>query len=73
VVFRVINSWLRRLTLIDRIRSCASRLAFKVSLVRAWGAIAGTVKLLLPPRQSRGSPWLLENLTFNLGVDGLSV
>jgi hypothetical protein len=54
VVFRVINSWLRRLPVIDRIRSCASRLAFKVSFVRAWGAIAGTVKLLLPPRQSRG-------------------
>jgi hypothetical protein len=39
---------------IDRIRSSPSRLAFKVSSARAWGAIAGIVKLLLPPRQSRG-------------------
>jgi hypothetical protein len=36
-------------------RSCAWRLAFEVSSVGAWGAIAGTVKLLLPPRQSRGN------------------
>src|SRR5258707_1021617 len=36
-------------------RSCAWRLAFEVSSVGAWGAIAGTVKLFLPPRQSRGN------------------
>jgi hypothetical protein len=37
-------------------RSCAWRLAFEVSSAGAWGAIAGTVKLFLPPRQSRGLP-----------------
>jgi len=33
---------------------CAWRLTFEVSSVEAWGVTAGTVKLLLPPRQSRG-------------------
>jgi len=33
-----------------------SGLRFRVSLLGAWGATAGIVKLLLPPRQSRGSP-----------------
>jgi len=35
-------------------RSRAWRLTFGASSVDAWGAIAGIVKLLLPPRQSRG-------------------
>ena len=54
VALCVINCWLRRLTVIDRIRSRPSRLAFKVSSVGAWGAIAGTVKLLLPPQAEPG-------------------
>jgi hypothetical protein len=51
------------LEVIDRIRSCASRLAFKVSSVGAWGAIAGIVKLLLPPRQSRGISLVIRMAT----------
>ena len=35
--------------------SCAWRLTFRVSSVDAWGTTAGIVKLLLPPRQSRGN------------------
>jgi len=34
--------------------SCAWRLTLEVSPMDAWGAIAGNVKCLLPPRQSRG-------------------
>jgi hypothetical protein len=54
------SSWCHQLLaqgasqVINRIRSCASRLAFKASSVAALRAIAGIVKLLLPPRQSRG-------------------
>jgi hypothetical protein len=35
--------------------SCAWRHTFRVSSVDAWGTTAGIVKLLLPPRQSRGN------------------
>src|SRR6516225_5061263 len=34
--------------------ACAWRLTLEVSSMGAWGATAGNVKLLLPPRQSRG-------------------
>src|SRR5215467_7257721 len=34
--------------------SCAWRLTLAVSSMGAWGATAGNVKRLLPPRQSRG-------------------
>ena len=34
--------------------ACAWRLTLEVSSMGAWGATAGDVKLLLPPRQSRG-------------------
>ena len=34
--------------------ACAWRLTLEVSSIGAWGATAGNVKLLLPPRQSRG-------------------
>jgi hypothetical protein len=56
---------------IDQIRSCALRLAFKVSSVGAWGATAGTVKLLLPPRQSRGISLVIRPPFFESGWRGL--
>jgi hypothetical protein len=34
--------------------ACVWRLTLEVSSMGAWGATAGNVKLLLPPRQSRG-------------------
>ena len=52
-VYRLFTQALSRRS-IGGFRSCAWRPAFEVSSVGAWGVTAGTVKLLLPPRQSRG-------------------